>query len=252
MKAIIFAAGVGRRLQSVTQGRPKCLVEISGRSLLSLHLEHLTQLGVTSVVLVVGFAQEAIRNAVAQDPHGSVVQFVVNEQFTRGSITSLWAARDHMTEDAVLMDADVFYDPRILMRLVRSPFSTALLMDESVQQQTEECMVAARNGRVVRLSKTLPDRFDEAGEGIGFLKIHKDHIPTLLHSVQSCIEAGRLDMEYEDAMQEFFTQIPVGYEKVGGMPWVEIDFPEDIQRATQEILPAIGVMENNTSAPANR
>jgi len=204
------------------------------------------------VVLVVGFAQEAIRNAVAQDPHGSVVQFVVNEQFTRGSITSLWAARDHMTEDAVLMDADVFYDPRILMRLVRSPFSTALLMDESVQQQTEECMVAVRNGRVVRLSKMLPDRFDEAGEGIGFLKIHKDHIPTLLHSVQSCIEAGRLDMEYEDAMQEFFTQIPVGYEKVGGMPWVEIDFPEDIQRATQEILPAIGVMENNTSAPANR
>ncbi|MGD9850077.1 MAG: NTP transferase domain-containing protein [Nitrospirales bacterium] len=252
MKAIIFAAGVGRRLQAVTQGRPKCLVEIGGRSLLSLHLEYLTQMGVGPVVLVVGFAQEAIREAVAQDPHGSVVQFVVNEQFTRGSITSLWAARDHMTEDAVLMDADVFYDPRILMRLVRSSFSTALLMDETVQQHTEECMVAAWDGRVVRLSKTLPERFDEAGEGIGFFKIQKSHIPTLLHSVQSCIEAGRLDMEYEDAMQEFFGQVAVGYEKVGGIPWVEIDFPEDIQRATHEILPARGVMENNTSASANR
>lgn len=252
MKAIIFAAGVGRRLQSVTQGRPKCLVEIGGRSLLSWHLEYLTRLGVAPVVLVVGYAQEAIREAVSHDEHGSVVQFIVNEQFTRGSITSLWAARDQMTEDAVLMDADVFYDPRILTRLVRSPLSTALLMDESVQQRTEECMVAARDGRVVRLSKTLPDRFDEAGEGIGFLKIQKAHIPTLLHSVQTCIEAGRLDMEYEDALQEFFAQIPVGYEKVGGVPWIEIDFPEDIQRAAQEILPAVGIMENNTSASANR
>jgi choline kinase len=252
MKAIIFAAGVGRRLQAVTQGRPKCLVEIGGRSLLSRHLEYLTRLGVGPVVVVVGFAQEAIREAVAQGPYASVVRFIVNDQFTRGSITSLWAARHEMDEDALLMDADVLYDPRILAYLVGSLRPTALLMDESVQQQTEECMVAARDGRVIRLSKVLPDRFDEAGEGIGFFKIQKAHIPALLGSVQACIELGRLDMEYEDAMQDFFDQVPVGYEKVGGMPWIEIDFPEDIERATQEILPAIGAIENNMPTSTSR
>ncbi len=252
MKAIIFAAGVGRRLQAVLQGRPKCLVEIGGRSLLSRHLEYLTRLGVGPVVVVVGFAQEAVREAVAQDPHGSVVRFIVNEQYTRGSITSLWEARNEMHEDVLLMDADVLYDPRILARLVRSSCPSALLMDESVQQQTEECMVAAQEGRVIRLSKNLPDRFDEAGEGIGFFKIQQIHIPALLGSVQACIEAGRLDMEYEDAMQDFFGRVPVGYEKVGGIPWIEIDFPEDIHRATHEILPAIGAIENNRSTPAGR
>ena len=250
MKAVMFAAGVGRRLQVVMQGRPKCLVEIGGRTLLSRHLEYLTNLGVEPIVLVVGFAQEAIREAVAKDPHGSNVRFIVNDQFTRGSITSLWAARHQMDEDAILMDADVLYDPRILATLIRSPRPTALLMDECVQQQTEECMVAARAGKVVRLSKVLPHQFDEAGEGIGFLKIHHSHIAALLRAVQVCIEDGKLDMEYEDAMQDFFAEVPVGYEKVGGIPWIEIDFPEDIQRATQKILPAIGTIENNMPTSA--
>ncbi len=43
MKAIIFPAGVGRRLQAFTQGKPKCLVEIGGRTLLSRHVECLNR-----------------------------------------------------------------------------------------------------------------------------------------------------------------------------------------------------------------
>jgi L-glutamine-phosphate cytidylyltransferase len=252
MKAVIFAAGVGRRLQEVSRGRPKCLIEIGGRTLLARHLDALTSLGVAPIVLVVGFAQEAIRAEVADDPRAPLIRWVVNEYYTRGSITSLWAARHEMTEDTVLMDADVLYDPAILARLVRSPLPTALLMDQSVRQQTEECMVAASQGRVVRLSKTLPDHYDQAGEGVGFLKIRKDHIPALLDSVQAQIEAGRLDMEYEDAMQDFFGKIPVGYEPIGGLPWIEIDFPEDVQRAGRDILPAIEAIENNTREPVNR
>ena len=249
MKAIIFAAGVGRRLQAVTKGRPKCLVDIGGRTLLSRHVENLTNLGVRPIVLVVGFGQALLRESMAADPQAHLVRWVLNEQFTRGSITSLWAARKELNEDSVLMDADVLYHPVILARLIGSPFPTALLMDESVRQQGEECMVAARQGRVVRLSKVLPDKYDESGEGVGFLKVQKADIPILLQSIESCIQTGRLDMEYEDAMTDFFSRVHVGYEKIGGKPWIEIDFPEDVLRADREILPAIRAMENNTPAP---
>jgi choline kinase len=248
MKAIIFAAGVGRRLQTVTQGKPKCLVEIGGRTLLSRHVKCLTQLGIDSIVLVIGFAQEAIREAMAKESSTREIRWVVNKQFVRGSITSLWAARDEMDDDVVLMDADVLYAPEILARLVRSSHSSALLMDETVKQESEECMIAAQNGRVLSLSKTLPAEYDEAGEGVGFLRVQKQDIPSLLQSVQACIEAGKLDMEYEDALTTFFHDVPVGYEKIGGLPWIEIDFPEDIQRAAKQILPAIESMENTTSS----
>jgi choline kinase len=55
-------------------------------------------------------------------------------------------------------------------------------------------------------------------------------------------------MEYEDALTTFFQNVPVGYEKIGGLPWIEIDFPEDIQRAASQILPAIETIEKTTSA----
>ncbi|WNM59750.1 phosphocholine cytidylyltransferase family protein [Candidatus Nitrospira allomarina] len=252
MKAIIFAAGVGKRLQGVTEGRPKCLVDLGGRTLLSRHVEALGQLGVCQVVLVVGYAQDHIRKAMAADPFVQEVRWVVNEQFTRGSITSLWAARFEMDDDVVLMDADVLYAPSILARLVHSPFPTALLMDETVKQESEECMIAAKAGRVLTLSKSLPSAYDEAGEGVGFLKVQEQDIPALLQSVQAYVAVGALDMEYEDALKEFFEKVPVGYEKIGGLPWIEIDFPKDIDRAESEILPAVLSLEENTRATTLR
>lgn len=244
----MFAAGVGKRLQGVTQGRPKCLVDIGGRTLLSRHVEYLGRLGVCQVVLVVGYAQDYIRKAMAADPFAHEIRWVVNEQFTRGSMTSLWAARSEMDDDMVLMDADVLYAPSILARLVHSSFPTALLMDETVKQESEECMIAAKTGRVLTLSKTLPSAYDEAGEGVGFLKVQRQDIPALLQSVRAYVEAGALDMEYEDALKGFFEKVPVGYEKIGGLPWIEIDFPEDIDRAASEILPAVIKLEENTRA----
>ncbi len=239
MKAIILAAGVGKRLASVAAGQPKCLIEIGGQSLLSRHLDRLSYLSIRQVVIVVGYEQQRIRDAVALSAFPGTVKFVVNEQYTRGSITSFWEARAEIDEDVVMMDADVLYHPDILRRLVESPNSNALLVDETVAQETEECMVAIQNERVISLSKSLPAQYDFAGEGVGFLKVRQEDGPQLIQSVQGSIEAGKLDMEYEDALKDFFDKVDVGYERIGGLPWVEIDFPEDIQRAEREVLPAL-------------
>ncbi len=248
MKAIILAAGTGRRLQAVTQGKPKCLIEIGGRTLLSRHVDCLTQLGVDEIVLVVGFAQDAVREAMAAEFSPCNIRWVVNEQFARGSITSLWAAREAMDDDVIFMDADVLYVSEILACLVHSSYDSVLLMDETVIQESEECMIAAQDGRVLSLGKTLPIDYDEAGEGVGFLKVPKQDIPALLRSIQTCIEADQLDLEYEDGLAAFFKCVPVGYEKIGGLPWIEIDFPEDILRAVSQVLPAIEIWEKREIA----
>jgi choline kinase len=46
-------------------------------------------------------------------------------------------------------------------------------------------------------------------------------------------------MEYEDALIGFFRDVKVGYEVIGGLPWTEIDFPEDVEKAEREILPKL-------------
>ena len=239
MKAIILAAGVGKRLWPVTQHRPKCLIDFGGRSLLVRYFEALASVGIREAVLVVGYKQDMIRAAVGTVLSGVRARFVVNDQYQRGSITSLWQATKDFDGDVVIMDADVLFHREILHRLVASSFPTALLMDETVKQQTEECMVVVEGGRVIALTKKMPLHYDVAGEGVGFLKVAHRDSGELVQSLSRHMDRGELDMEYEDALLEFFGQARVGFERIGGLPWVEIDFPEDVDRAEREILPRL-------------
>ncbi len=239
MKAVILAAGVGKRLWEVTQHRPKCLIEIGGRSLLRRSLESLVSVGIRRAEIVVGYKQEMIRTAVAQDACGVNVTFLVNEQFHRGSISSLWIAQTAFDDDTIVMDADVLFHPEILRRLVSSSSENALLMDETVKQTGEECMVVVAGGRVVALTKNMPEQYDFAGEGIGFLRVRHADTPRIVSSLRGYIDRGKWDMEYEDALLQYFQDVRVGYERIGGLPWIEIDFIEDIRKAELEVSPRL-------------
>lgn len=100
-------------------------------------------------------------------------------------------------------------------------------------------MAIVRGGRVVALSKQMPARYDLAGEGVGFLKVQRADTGHLVGALKVCVDRGDLDMEYEDALQEFFTRAKVGFETIGGLPWIEIDFPEDVARAERDVLPKL-------------
>ena len=239
MKAVILAAGVGKRLWTITQHRPKCLIEVGGKSLLARHLDTLASLGVRRTTLVVGYKQEMIRHAVGSSYAGVTLDYVINDQYHRGSISSLWMARRSFDDDAVIMDADVLYHREIMRRLLRSTYPNCLLMDETVKQTGEECMVVVRGGRVVALTKRMPSAYDYVGEGVGFLKVQHSDADHLVASLEAHIERDEWDMEYEDGLLEFFGAVAVGHEKIGGLPWTEIDFPEDVEKATREILPKL-------------
>ncbi len=239
MKAIILAAGVGKRLWPVTQHRPKCLIEIGGQTLLRRYLASLASVGIQRADIVVGYKQEMIRAAVAADSCGVRVNFLDNEQFHRGSISSLWIARTALDDDTIVMDADVLFHREILRRLVQSPYENALLMDDTVKQTGEECMVVVEGGRVTALTKKMPLHYDYAGEGVGFLKVHQADAAHMVASMRTYVDRDAWQMEYEDALLEFFRAVKVGHEKIGGLPWTEIDFVEDVEKAQREILPKL-------------
>lgn len=239
MKAVILAAGVGKRLWPVTQHRPKCLIEVGGRALMARYFEALATVGIKRAVLVVGYKQEMIREAVGDGLDGVSARYLVNERYHAGSLSSLWTARPELDEDVLIMDADVLFHPEILRRLVQSTHPSALCLDETVVQRGEECMAVIRGGRVAALTKRMPAVYDLAGEGVGFLKVQRRDLPHLVASAQAHADKGEWLMEYEDALLGFFERAWVGYERIGGLPWIEIDFAEDVSRAEREILPKI-------------
>ena len=240
MKAIILAAGVARRLAPLTDRTHKCLLEIGGRPLLFRMLGALEGAGVKETVLVVGHFADQVR-ATAGDTLGAMrLRYVENPDYTRGSALSLYAARAHLAEPTLVMDADVLFPRELLRRLVSTAAPSAFLVDRSFQDTGEEVKYYTRGDWVIALGKkVVPETWEQVGEGVGFFRCGAEAGPELVRRLEQVIREGDGLNEYEDALHLLVEHHHVGWADVTGLPWTEIDFAEDLRRAREEVLPRV-------------
>ncbi len=224
--AIILAAGVGRRFGEALSGQPKALLEVEGETLLVRLIRQLRLAGVEEIVVVAGFGIEAIRGAV-----DSRVQVLLNPDYERGAILSLYTAREFFGRDLLVMDADVFGPDEMLTRLVDSPKESCFLLDGRAEASGEEQMLHVRGDRVWDIARDPRGEYDLLGESVGFLKVSAAASPKLLELLAARVEGGEIDLEHEEVYPDFLEQTAVGFERVDDLAWTEIDFPEDLERA---------------------
>lgn len=246
MHAIILAAGRGSRLADYNpEGHPKCLMEFGGRSLLARHLEQLLRLGVRQADLVVGFEADRIIEHVATLSARPDVALHFNPRYEQGSVISLWAAADALRsgDPVLVMDADVLYHPGILQRLVQSRSENCYLLDRNFVHGDEPVKIAVHHGVMVEFRKRLADglEYDTLGESVGFFRFGPDCAALIADACARYDNEGLADAPHEEALRDVLLARPraFGFEDVSGLPWIEIDFPEDVARAGAEILPAI-------------
>jgi choline kinase len=256
MRAIILAAGRGIRLGPLGRERPKCLLSFGGQSLLRRHVECLHRLGVTEIALVLGYLEEDVQaelDALAIEPRPATL---TNPRYERGSVVSLWTARELLEAggDVLLMDADVLYDEAILERLVRVPGNLFLLdrgYDDSGQEAVKVCV---HRGVAVEFRKRLAADlvYDFAGESVGFFRLGESAARALSERCGAYVTGGRIDEPYEEAIRDLLLESPgrFRFEDITGLPWLEIDFPDDVRRAEQEVLPRLSRIESHASAEA--
>ncbi|MBI2562836.1 MAG: phosphocholine cytidylyltransferase family protein [candidate division NC10 bacterium] len=250
MRAIVLVAGVGWRLKPYTETTPKCLMEIGGKSLLRRYLDAFAALRVDEAILVVGHLKEQIMAEASRGPAEVEVRFVTNEQFTRGNILSLWHARHDFDDDILLMDGDVLYPRELLARLIASPDSNAIAVDERFQDTGEEQKVVCEDGWVVEVTKKISGDPRIRGEAVGILRLSADAAEVLRGILEEFIETGKDSLEYEDALRELAAEVPIGVVEVGDLPWVEIDFEDDLARAREQILPAVDRLDRGEAVPS--
>lgn len=232
--AVILAAGVGRRLGG---GQPKALLPFGGRSLLARHVDALAACGIHGVTIVVGFGAEHVRHALESHP---AVQFVINPDYREGSVVSLHAARAALEagRPLVLMDADVLYETRLLARLVESSHPNALLLDRDIEPGDEPVKLCIAQGRIVDFHKRPQAAYEWHGESVGFFRFTPKAAADLARRAEAYVTGGRRHMEYEEPIRDMIQADPdlFGFEDITGMPWTEIDFPEDVEKAAR-LLP---------------
>lgn len=231
-RALILAAGRGRRIGGEDH---KALTRFAGCSLVARHLDLLEAVGVRDATVVVGHQADRLRDAVA-----GRARTVFNPDFEQGSVVSLWAGRDVLHACAaggapvLLMDADVLYDARLLRRLLGSRHEGALLLDRDIEPGEEPVKVCVGgDGRITDFRKRPEHPGEWHGESVGFFRFLPGIAGELAARTEEYVAAGRRAEEYEEAIRDLILAHPgrFGYEDVTGLPWIEIDFPEDVTRA---------------------
>jgi choline kinase len=237
VKGIILAAGTGTRLNG-TAIRPKCLVEIGGVSLLCRQIRELRRSQINEIVVVLGFQADSIR-----DECGEGIHFVENSRFTQtSSLYSLWLARQHLTQGFVVLNSDVLFHPQILKDLLESSHDDALLIsykqESTVPLGDEEMKVKVKEDIVIDISKDM-NPIEADGENVGIVKFSPAGAKLLIQYMDDLIAKGSSNAWAPRAFLEFAMHHKLHAVSTRGYPWIEIDFPEDYQRAVKEVYPSI-------------
>lgn len=244
MRAIILAAGLGLRLQQQPGKQfPKCLLRFDGLTLLERHLRLLDAAGVTEVVLALGFEPDQVKEELARS--GRDLEIVINTRYDLGSVLTVHTVADAMTRggDVLLMDADVLYDERIMTELVAGDTVNRLLIDRDFEAGDEPVKLCLKDGVPVELRKQLMAdlQYDTIGESVGFFRFKQDCARRLAEIVKGYVDAGRANMPHEEAVRDLLLERSHVFDTadVTGAPWIEIDFPGDVSRAAEEVLPQL-------------
>ena len=239
-RAIILAAGVGRRLGNEA---PKVLLDFEGKTLLERHLAALHANGVGDIAVTVGHRGDLIRAELSRLGALDRVALVENPRYREGSVVSLAVQRTRLAagRPVLLMDGDVLYDSRMIARLLQAAPENVLLFDQVIEPGEEPVKICLRGEIIVDFAKLPEHAHDRHGESVGFFRFSASTATALAERATAYVEDRRAGAEYEAAIRDLILAYPdrFGYEDISDLPWTEIDFAADFARARQEILPRL-------------
>lgn len=133
MQAIILAAGMGRRLGEYTRDNTKCMLPVNGERLIDRVLGQLSQLGLSRVVIVVGYKGQNLIDYIGHRYDDRLkIEYVNNPVYDKtNNIYSLSLAKDKLQEDdTLLIESDLIFDDRLFRMILDNPYPNLALVDK--------------------------------------------------------------------------------------------------------------------------
>jgi choline kinase len=242
MIGLVMAAGASRRLRPDTDHLPKTLLPVDGDiTILDIALRNLAAVGLTDVVVIVGYAAAVVASRVAEleKRHGVALELVHNDRAEEwNNAYSLWLGREHFGRGLLLVNGDTLHPVSVERTLLAARQAQAgadlILAIDDVKKLADEEMkvVLDEQGLMTRITK-LMDPADAQGEYIGATLIE----PAAAGPLADALEATwRRDpnLYYEDGYQELVNRGgAVAVAPIGVVEWVEVDDHRDLRRARE-------------------
>ena len=133
MQAIILAAGMGRRLGEYTRDNTKCMLPVNGERLIDRVLGQLSQLGLSRVVIVVGYKGQNLIDYIGHRYDDRLkIEYVNNPVYDKtNNIYSLSLAKDKLQEDdTLLIESDLIFDDSLFRMILDNPYPNLALVDK--------------------------------------------------------------------------------------------------------------------------
>jgi len=215
MKAVILAAGIGKRLNKKF---PKSLIVLpNGKTILKNQLDILKNVGIKEIIIVVGFKKELI-----MENYPNAI-YIYNPMFhVTNTAKSLQLALELIEPgDVIWINGDVFLEKKVIEKLIeRSGNCVAVNKlpcgEEEVKYKTNI------NGEITEISKEI---VEAEGEAVGVNKICKKDFQLFLKCLRRCKDTDYFEKAIEIAIHEgaIFQAVDISEYKC-----MEIDFPEDL------------------------
>lgn len=238
MKAIILAAGRGMRLNEGRSSIPKSMEMIGDQSIIHYQIEQCLKCGINKFVVVVGYEKVMLTEHVLKKVNKNHVHFIENQYFaTTNTLHSLYLTSKYFSEDFIYFNADVFFHPELLKKIVNDNGKTELLIEKKDCGE-EEVKVAIENNRIVEIHKQV-DLGKSVGEFIGIGKFAYKDLESFKEALELGVNTGHSNNYFEYAVNMISSICELHPVFTDGLPCIEIDFQDDLQRAREVIYPQV-------------
>lgn len=234
MKAIILAAGRGSRMQMLTDDRPKCLVELRGKTLLDWQLQALRGAGISDIAIVTGYKREQLA--------GRGMQEFYNPRWAETNMVSSLACAEAWLNDepCVVSYSDIFYETSAVVTLMLSNASLAVLYDDRWQALWErrfgdplldaETFRLNSDGTLAEIGNKPSSIAEIEGQYMGLLRFAPEGWQEIVRIRSSLSPEMRDRMHMTGTLQKV---IEAGHVPVVALPyhqpWGEVDSPADLK-----------------------
>jgi histidinol-phosphate/aromatic aminotransferase/cobyric acid decarboxylase-like protein/choline kinase len=245
MQAIILAAGMGKRLGEYTQDNTKCMLKVNGIRLIDRALATLNDIGVSRVVLVVGYKGQNVKDYVGTDYKGTPIEYVDNPIYDKtNNIYSLYLAKDYMlAEDTILLESDLIYEPSVVRRLLDDESPNVALVDKYESWMDGTVVTLDDDNRITRFIDKDHFRFEEIKDyykTVNIYKFSKEFSTKYYVPFLTAYSIALGNNEYYEQVLRVILHLydaPLKALPLSGEVWYEIDDIQDLDIASGMFAP---------------